>query len=778
MKPSLLTPSALEILEFPSIIEELIGYCRTEGGARYTAALPVHSQPEKIDQECHLVAEWRLLLETPEILSGLAFPATAATETRLHQGVNLSVSACAELLRFLRNSRLLAQRITQAQPHLRLAALYTDLPDLFHLESAIDKVVSEEGVVRVEALPTLQAVRRRADNTLKELRQQAIDIMRRHVDWYSSDQPPVRNGRIVLPLKADHHREMPGIRHSESDSGTTIFVEPPALVAINNRWIKEEAHYQRELAKLLAALSAELAGSSKAISNFRGLMDWLDSLYARACYSRAHRCNTPQSSATRSLILLKARHPLLTEAVPIDITIAPPDCLLIICGPNAGGKSVTLKTIALILYMYHCGMEVPAEEGSQLPIANAIFLVMGDQQSIHDARSSFSAQMSLIAQLVNQATSHSVILLDEIGSNTDPTEGAALAQAILEECRRRSALTVATTHLPLLKEYAISTSNVRIAAMEFNPQSLKPTYRILPNSLESSHAHSLAARAGLPPSIISEAQNYLENRDQQRELRLSAILSAEKEAGQQKRVVARKRAELNKQQRALNAREEELIGSRIGALEQLLREARRLLERLSASSLTSRQKAELRKERQLQEELKKGSGTHAQYLEQSRKEDKIENLSSHYFKVGDKIRMRKNGMIATIIAPASNNHWEVQCNSIRIRLAAADIEWVSEKGEHSPTSFSFSKKGFCSATRSRSLDVRGLRVAEVEAQVLKHIDELCCNNCTECEIIHGVGGGAVRAEVGRLLNEHPRVEHWEYAAPNQGGMGKTVVSLQ
>ena len=767
MKPSLLTPSALEMLEFQAIIEELIGYCLTEGGARYTATLPVYTQREKIDQECLLVVEWRSLLEIPEILLGLVFPGIAATETQLHQGAALSVSACAELLRFLRSSRLLAQRIIQAQPHSQLAAFYADLPDLFHLERVIDKVISEEGVVRVEALPTLQALRKRADTTLKELRQQATDIMRRHLDWYSSDQPPVRNGRIVLPLKADHHREMSAIRHSESDSGATIFVEPQTLVAINNRWIKDEAHYQRELTKLLAALSAELAASSKAISNFRIRMDWLDSLYARACYSHAHRCSTPQSSDTRSLILLKARHPLLIEAVPIDITISPPDCLLIICGPNAGGKSVTLKTIALILYMYHCGMEVPVEPGSQIPVADAIFLVMGDQQSIHDARSSFSAQMSLVAQLINRATSQSVILLDEIGSNTDPTEGAALAQAIMEECRRRSALTVATTHLPLLKEYAISTPHVRIAAMEFNPQSLQPTYRILPNSLESSHAHSLAVQAGLPPSIVSEAQSYLKDKDRQRELRLGAILSAERE-------IACERTELDERQQALNIREQELIGSRVGELEQMLKEARRLLERLSSSLLTNNQKTELKKERLLQEELQRGGATHAQQLAQARKAGVTDKLNSHYFEVGDQVRIKKNGMIATIIAQALDNHWEVQCNSIRIRLAVTDLERIGEKSEPTAATFSFSK----TAAKSQSLDVRGLRVAEIEARVLKHIDDMCCCDYTVCEIIHGIGGGAVRAEVGRLLNEHPQVEHWEYAAPNQGGRGKTVVTLQ
>ena len=783
MSRDLLSADSLAVVEFAEIIDELVSYCLTEGGMHYTRALPVHVSREKIEKECQLVSEWRTLLEIPEILAGLTFPTITDIIGRLDRRALFSAKECAALMIFLRNGRLLAQRIVAHNSDSSLATRYTNLPHLHKLETIIERIIDDSGRVRIEAVPELQSSRNQADQILKNAQDTAHNIMRHHHHWWSNDQPSIHNGRIVLPLKADFNKQLSGIQHHESDSGATLYIEPSELISINNRWISAEAQYQRKLTQVLSALSSSIYEWKGTIMHFQNSLYYLDSIYARACYSRQHHCCAPQSSDTHSLNLVQARHPLIgKKVVPIDVMVAAPDSALVICGPNAGGKTVALKTIALMIYMYQCGMEIPAERGSSIPITDAIFLVIGDRQSIHSTHSTFSAQMELVAQLLKRATARSIILLDEVGANTDPAEGAALAQAIIEECRRRNALIFATTHLQALKEYALTTPGIKIAAMEFDSTALRPTYRIFNGRVENSYAHLLARRAGLPESTIEEAQRYVSNDERERNARLTKIVSAEREAAQLIQEIAKEKNELRERQAALNERAATLIGERVSQLDKLIKEARQLIEKLTALHSEEQRKVELPKDRVHIQHISAELQHHAKELRNILNESDLDGTFSHRFKVGDKVRIKQNGMLATILAHSSDNKWELQCNAIRITLAASQIEPSSNLnnqdvpyGAASHNEVHLQKPR---ASTSRLQDIRGLRIIEVEPALYHHIDDMCCLGYNECEILHGVGSGAVRAEVKRLLAAHPQVSHWQPAPPERGGTGRTIVFLR
>lgn len=672
-------------------------------------------------------------------------------------------------------------------PHLSVYGL--KLTPLKHVEDEITSCIGESGEVLDRASDKLR--RLRADiRSIQGGIKNKLESMVRSATVQKYLQDPivtVRNGRYVLPVKTEYKGQVPGIIHDQSASGATLFVEPMVIVDMNNRLRQAEVQEEQEVEKILRMLSELVGGHKDELLTNMECLAVLDLAMAKGRMSYQLRCSEP-SLDSKSLRLKQARHPLIPshEVVPVDVVLGIDFSVLLITGPNTGGKTVTLKTIGLLSLMAQSGLHIPAQEGSQVRVFETIYADIGDEQSIEQSLSTFSSHMTNITGIVREANHNSLVLLDELGAGTDPAEGAALAMSIVDRLHARGSLVVATTHYSELKAYAHVTDGVQNASVEFDLETLRPTYHLTIGLPGKSNAFEISARLGLDPDVISRARDYLTTDALKVEDLLQSLAVARESAFEDRRQaeVYKRSAEVmlseaemkltsvrNKEEQLIAAARAEarsLIQRTRREMEELLDELRRAQEGASAADFGRIIESARKKWRQAGENL--GPLESVERVAQQ----VILSAEEHMSKGDDVLvaHLNQKGRILEIHGETA----VVQMGSMRANISLTSLKRLGARQPEQRSSFQM-------VNRSREgvgleLDLRGETVDSAILRIDKYLDDALIAGFPQVHLIHGKGTGALRVGVQDYLRSHPAVGSFRFGQAGEGGSGVTVVKFK
>ena len=770
------------VLEFDAIRKELTSYCLGVDGELLINQQDFFSDPDRIKAMQERSNHIRMLLEANVKIPAVTFPQILESlERAKKEGTVLEAEELANIALYLRSGERIAKYVSISlltDVRSVLADEAQEMPDLRDLSSSLFAVVDEDGQIK-ESIPELRSIRRRMRTAQNGLQSAATTYLNRDSEIWQTDVPTLRDGRTVLPLKINYKGRIPGVVREVSQSGATIFVEPFDLVEKNNELAYLENEYAIEVARILRRCTQMIRESARSIAHMIDLAAYLDSIYARAQFNTRNKCTTADITA-EAVALKSARHPLLgSSAVPIDMTINADTRVLIITGPNAGGKTVALKTVGLFVLMNQFGLGIPAEEGSSLPVYNDVFADIGDDQSIQQSLSTFSGHVTHIAQFIESNSPSTLVLLDELGSGTDPEEGSAIAMAILDYFLKRSSTVIVTTHHGVLKNYGYTQDGVMNASVAFDGETHKPTYRIILGLPGESHAFDIARSSGLSSDILNQARNYLD---------------------EQSTDIAHVIREISEKQRELNVKEEHYDRKRRDLLEKIRETDLRALK-LKQHELELRNQGYAQMTKQLQEsrkrleglvkELKEGELTRektksvkefisnleemAEFERAEIVQEKSELLPEKELEPGVAVQVGVSKQRGTIIRRAKNNGWVIATENMKITVPEEDITPIqAEKVEVPHVQVSH----ISGAERpSYQLDLRGMRLNEALEAVDKQIDRALMVSLLEFEIIHGFGEGILQTGIHKYLRTHRAVRDFYFANPDSGGFGKTIVKL-
>jgi len=780
----------ISVLEFEKVRSVLAEYCLSEEGRQQLGGEGFCFEAEALTAVQDLVEEMHEYL-CREDLPSFDFPAVGGLHTRLKTaGVVLEGEEIYRWARYFISSRRLKRYLQTADeygyPLLQQKA--DSLPDLGFLTKEITAILNPDGTVQ-EGHPELKRLRGRLAGLRTELQRLATGYMHSNSDRWQSDVPTQRDGRMVLPLKSQYRSMVQGVIHYSSARGSIVYIEPPEIMSVNNDVALVEQEIRELVHAILKELSAKLAEQYAEIGRMIDGIIAIDSVLCRARYAQLHKC-VRAALRDRGFRLKKARHPLLHEkAVPIDIETGQDIQALIISGPNAGGKTVTLKTVGLFVLMNQFGMQIPAEEGSELAVFNGVYADIGDEQSIEGSMSTFSGHMGTISDMLSHADKQALVLLDELGSGTDPGEGAALGMAIMDECIQRGATLLATTHHSLLKNYGYTTPHVQNASMDFDTATLTPNYRVIVGFPGESHAFDIAARSGLTEQVIRKAGSYLSSDSgevsrmiEELEKKQAELRKAEKEIRQQEQQLQLERADHDQRVLEIRRREYELKEEGYGELNRFLREARQELENL-VSELRKKgaSRGETTQVKEFIDRIKQRQELEGEELEQE--EAEFAENTQHQFYPGMEVLTGPGRRRGVIVREARKSHWVVEVGAMKITLPESELSPVPGRREKSrensrpQVSYGYSSDSAPPAA-AFTLDIRGRRLDEALDALNRQIDNALLAGLYEFEVVHGKGEGVLQTGVHRLLRESERVEEYYFARPELGGTGKTIVKLK
>ena len=661
------------------------------------------------------------------------------------------------------------------------------------LEEKITNSISSEDEIADGASPELANIRRQ----MRAAAARARDSLQKLISSPSYAkvlQEPIitmRQDRYVVPVKAEHKGAVPGLVHDISASGATLFIEPMAAVKANNELRELSAKEKLEIERILAELSADCAEHRDDISSDFEILVRLDLIFAKAKLSYKLNCQSP-SMEGKGIVLRRARHPLLdqSKAVPISLELGESFDTLVITGPNTGGKTVSIKTIGLLAAMNQCGLHIPADDGSNLPVFSHILADIGDEQSIEQNLSTFSAHMSNIVNIISECDEASLILFDELGAGTDPTEGAALAVAIIEYCRRKGAMIAATTHYAELKVYATNEPGVQNASCEFDVETLRPTYHLLVGIPGKSNAFAISRRLGLGEDIIEDAKNRVSSD--------SASFEATIEKLEQTRLLLEK----DRNEAAVKLREAQESAKKAAFLKAELevrldkadiksrREAERIIqEARDTAEEVFRELDDMRKKANEQEDVQQINEARSQLRrklnlsEQALKKDDVEKLpeqkSSRPVKVGDTVQIKSMGVKAEVLSVSSDRVLSLRAGIMNV--SAREDEVLLLEGQSAAKAKSAPKSAptqLRAAAVPAELDIRGMESLEGVLAAERYIDSAVMGKLKTVTIIHGKGTGALRAAVQQMLKKNKSVKSFRLGRFGEGEAGVTVVELK
>ena len=781
---------ALGLLEFDQIRQQLAATTRTVIGAESAGELAPTADGRDVAMRQQETAEARRLLDTTGALElGPAEDLRPAVQRALLGGVLrgeelLHFGTLAAAARWNRNA------LGNREDLPLLAATAENFPDLPDLESAVNRAIGPSGEVLDDASPELGRLRRDSRSAYAALN----DVMQRSLRRYQRSgvtQENIvteRNGRMVLLIKTDFKGQAPGIIHDVSDSGATVFIEPMPAIDLGNRWRETRLAERREEERVLRQLSSLVGRYAEEITLALHLLGRLDLAAAKGRYGAALRAVPPHVAGLdepRQFRLTGARHPLLTgEIVPTTINIGSDQSVLLITGPNAGGKTVALKTVGLLAMMALAGLQVPADD-ADIPLLDGIYADIGDQQSIIESLSTFSSHIRNLRQIMDAATASSLILIDELGSSTDPEEGSALAAALLSEFRDRNVMVVATTHHRNVARLAQDQSGMINASVDLNPRTLEPTYQLTHGVPGRSYALTIAARLGLPESVIAGAQTHLSPEHLETDRLLQEL--------QEERVtVSELRQQVERTLAAARQREQE-AAERLEAVEEtkaeLVEEARRELTQQIGGVVNQIRQAERSLHRQQVEE----SATISLREERQRLARAQREVASadwepipverppwyQELKVGDRVYIRGVARPVEIVSiPNQHQEVEVVIGSMRARIPVYQLDRLADRvhptAERAGVVY---RRPANKRTLSPEVNLHGYRVDEALTVIDSLLDDAALEGMTSLKIVHGKGTGALRRAVRKFLTGHPLVASTE---PGEGGSasGVTVVQLR
>ena len=785
---------SLTTLELPAVLEMLAAEAVGDTAKEQARALTPSTEPAEVRrrQEETTAAKTMMVVRGSPSFSGVKDVRPSLARADL--GGALNTRELLDIARVLQCARLVRGYIADD------TVGKTPIDHLFYalhankfLEEKINTSISGEDEIADGASPELANIRRQ----MRAAAARARDSLQKIISspsYAKALQEPIitmRQDRYVVPVKAEHKGAIPGLVHDISASGATLFIEPMAAVKANNELRELAAKEKLEIDRILAELSADCAEHRDDISADFEILVRLDLIFAKAKLSYKLNCQSAAGEAG-GIVLRRARHPLLDQAkaVPISLELGDSFDTLVITGPNTGGKTVSIKTIGLLAAMNQCGLHIPADDGSNLPVFSHILADIGDEQSIEQNLSTFSAHMSNIVSIIEECDDRSLILFDELGAGTDPTEGAALAVAIIEYCRRKGAVIAATTHYAELKVYATNEPGVQNASCEFDVETLRPTYHLLVGIPGKSNAFAISQRLGLGEDIIADARNRVSTE--------SASFEATIEKLEQTRLLL----ERDRNEAAVKLREAQENAKKAAFLKAELevrldkadlksrREAERIIqEARSTAEEVFRELDEMRKRANEQEEAQQINEARSQLRrklnlsEEALKKDlepaAPEQTSSRPVKVGDTVQIKSMGMKATVLSISPDRVLSLRAGIMNV--TAKEDEVLLLEGVKAPGPKAAAKS---SAAQLRSMsiepqiDLRGMESVEAVLAAERYIDSAVMSRLKTVTIIHGKGTGALRAAVQQMLKRNKSVKSFRLGRFGEGEAGVTVVELK
>lgn len=690
------------------------------------------------------------------------------------------------------------------------------------LERSIAQCISDEGQVRDQASPALSRIRSQLRTLQNRVRERLDQLVRSLAGqrYLQESIITVRGGRYVVPVKQEHKASVPGLVHDQSSSGATLFIEPMAIVELNNLIREQEAAEGAEVERILRQLTDDVAAHVEALWETVNALARLDFVFARACLSQDLDAERPKLNKEGWIDIRQGRHPLLTgKPVPIDLWLGRSFQTLVITGPNTGGKTVTLKTAGLFVLMAQAGLHVPGASGTELGVFTQVFADIGDEQSIEQSLSTFSSHLTNIVRILQEARPGALVLFDELGAGTDPTEGSAIAMAILEHVTARGCRTIATTHYSELKSFAYATPNVENASVEFDVQTLRPTYRLAIGLPGKSNAFAIAGRLGLEPGILEKARLKLQPNEARVEDLIAGLQEDRRVAAHEREMQVRLRRELDTLKVQLLHEKSELNLRRTEILEEARQEARRLL--LEARREAERLIAELRRTRahtaeQDAQAIRKQIEQSMQGLVEQRDDQPLSATIPVFDEqdgnpqadgagrliplvVGETVRLLNLNQEGLLLELTPTGEALVQVGALRVSVAQSQVLPIAragagreatqsakvQRGRTEPRTEGSRKKSFVSGMMHEKalgigteLDLRGLTADEALERVDKYLDDALLAGLGRVRIIHGKGTGALREAIRRYLVGHPSAAGFRLGEPGEGGDGVTVIELR
>lgn len=790
---------ALNVLEFPRTLALIAERATSALGAERVRELRPQSDIADIEREHSRVAAVRALLSAEDPWSLTRVPDARSALTRLRvEGASLAAPDLLAIAALFRSSRLTRDSLRSDRiPPLAAAVLAPQISVLATektVEDRLDRAIDDEGEVRDDASPALRKIRRELKGSEGEL----IKLLERTMARLEAHQRvadtsvTVRNGRFVIPVRRGAQGVVGGIVHDASATGGTVFIEPPAAVEAGNRIRELQGDEAEEVARILFELTEEVRPHREVLADSLEALVFLDSLVARARFAIEFRCGAfDLVDAAEGFKIIDGRHPLLLaqgiDVVPFDLEMAAGERTLLVSGPNTGGKTVLLKALGLFSALVQSGVPAPVAAGSRVAVVDDIFADIGDEQSILASLSTFSAHLKNLAEVLNSATAKSLVLIDELGSGTDPIEGAALGGAILEALTARGTLTVATTHLGALKELAIEVDGVVNASLQFDSVALAPTYRLIKGVPGRSYGLSIARRLNLSAAVIERA----EQRVPADERRVTALLAELEERDKSLSATEREMTEITEdarerarrvaeRERNVTEREREVEKSSRQEARRYLLEARAEVERtigeLRAAVLETDEAA--REARRRVEGLANEQGAELDRIarESASNTSGSDAGAADLLEVGDFAEVDTLGGRVGRIVEVRNDEAVVAVGVMKLAVPRASLRRANPAAAAPEVSVAI--RGDLPDVQAPSeIDLRGMRVGEVEDIVMHAVDAAVRADLKVLRIIHGKGTGALRERVAEMLRKESRVTNFRLGAWNEGGAGVTVVEI-
>lgn len=711
---------------------------------------------------------------------------------RLDVGGSLSTSelyAISSLLDLSERARNYGAHEEEAENPDALESAFTALSLLPRENRELKRCILSEELVSDHASPELARIRRQMKTADERMHSALQEEINRHKSYLMDTIVTMRNGSYCLAVKSEFKTKLPGVVHDQSSTGSTVFIEPLVAVRLNNEYRELTLAEQQEIAKILASLSALLAPFTAELLANQKILATLDFVFAKARLASSMQASKPLFNTEHIIEIKDGRHPLIPKdkVIPISIWLGQEFSLLIITGPNTGGKTVSLKTVGLFTLMGQAGLHIPAFQGSRLAVFRDVFADIGDEQSIEQSLSTFSGHMKNVVEILDAADGDSLCLFDELGAGTDPTEGAALAIAILSFLKNIGARTVATTHYSELKVYALTTKGVENASCEFDVATLRPTYRLLIGIPGKSNAFAISQKLGLPNYIIEDAKNHIEQNDAAFEDLLTRLEADRRTIEAERREILAYRAEIEalktrheKADQNLDERKERILEKARAEAERILSEAKesadqsiRRINRLSADSGLLR---ELEKERSgLRDKLKS--------VEKTAPKKTVKAAKPAVLHIGDSVRvlsMDHEAIVSTL--PDKNNRLFVRMGVLRTQVSADDVVLIEEEAAVSKgakQSRSGGAPSFGKASHiSPEINLIGKTVDEALGELDKYLDDALLAHLNSVRVIHGRGTGALKKGLLAWLKKQPYVKKCEDAHFDDGGEAVTVVTFR
>ena len=747
---------------------------------------PVFTNGEAASQMALTAEAEKLLIRTGRSPAE-GFPDMRGCLKRAHAALYLSPGELLGVARCLKAIRLCKEALESAEDCPLLGNLAQWLQAHRSIEEEIGRCIAGEEEISDGASPALLRIRRSMRIANDRVRERLGNMIRSATFQKYLQEPlvTIRNGRFVLPVKQEYRQNVPGLIHDQSGSGATLFIEPTAVVELGNEYKKLLGEEEEEIQRILSELTALCAPYSQDILEGLGILGQVDLAFAKARLGREMEGVQPEMDQQGFLRIIKGRHPLIPkeQVVPIDVWLGEEFTTLIITGPNTGGKTVTLKTVGLFALMAQSGLFIPAQTGSRLPVFQAVYGDIGDEQSIEQSLSTFSSHMTNIVEILKQADAGSLVLLDELGAGTDPVEGAALAMSILEELHSRGCRTVATTHYSEIKAFALTRAGMENASMEFDVDRLCPTYRLFIGIPGKSNAFEISKRLGMEERLIEKAREYLKNEDVKFEDVISGAEAQRRQAEEERRLAAAERdataklrEEMEKQRARLEGERETLRAKAREDSRRLVNETREEMEKLVAAIRAIPgldQRAADRVIQRSRDALRKREADLAEPLE---KKSQDPGAAPKQVRPGETVRILSLDQKATVLSPAdAKGDVQAQAGIMKLTVKLKDLRLIQDTA---PTKGVGKVQLDTQRQGGLELDVRGKLVDEAILEVDRYIDNCLMSGLDQVSIIHGKGTGALRAGIQDYLKRDKRVKSYRMGAYGEGDAGVTVVTLK